>query len=502
MLSLFEQLCAHVRQTTLLVCAMDLLAWDERTYLPPAAGPYRAEQMTYLAGLVHQRRTDPRLGQWLDELAGSDLAADPHSDHGTTIRQLKRQYDKSVKLPQRLVEELTRATSLGEQAWVEARRRNDFAAFRPHLETILRLTREKADAIGWTECRYDALLDDYEPREKTANVARVLGALRDELVPLVAAIAGSGRRPDESILKRRYPKCAQRAFGTRAAAAIGYDFNRGRLDETAHPFCSGMGPNDCRITTRYDEHHFPGALFGTLHEAGHGIYDQGLRTEWHGLPPGEAVSLGIHESQSRMWENMVGRSLPFWRHFYAEAQAAFPDALGEVPLEAFHFAINNVRPSLIRVEADEATYNLHILVRFELEQALTNGDLSAADLPGAWKEMYRAYLGIEPPTDADGVMQDVHWSAGLIGYFPTYSLGNLYAAQLFEAADEQLGGLHEQFSRGQFEPLRRWLNEHIHAPGQCYTAAELAKRVTGRPLSHQALMRHLRGTFGPLYGLA
>ncbi|MEX0977907.1 MAG: carboxypeptidase M32 [Pirellulales bacterium] len=279
------------------------------------------------------------------------------------------------------------------------------------------------------------------------------------------------------------------------------DFRRGRLDVTAHPFCTELGPNDCRITTRYDEHFFNGAFFGTLHEAGHGIYDQGLRTDWYGLPPGEYVSLGIHESQSRLWENLVGRSRAFWQHFFPALQQAFPAALSGVSLDGFYFAINDVRPSLVRVEADEATYNLHILVRFELEQALLKGDLPVSDLPGAWNEKYHQYLGIRPDSDSDGVLQDVHWSAGLVGYFPTYSLGNLYASQFFEQAEKDLGALAPQFARGEFAPLRRWLTENIHRHGRCFSAAELVQRITGKPLSHAPLIAHLRKKLGPLYGM-
>ena len=270
---------------------------------------------------------------------------------------------------------------------------------------------------------------------------------------------------------------------------------------THHPFCSGLGPHDCRITTRYDEHFFPSAFFGILHEAGHGIYDQGLRSEQYGLPPGSYVSLGIHESQSRMWENEVGRSLSFWKHFFPKAQAAFPDSLGDVSLEAFYFAINNVCPSLIRVEADEATYNLHIIIRFELEQALINDELPIADLPSAWKEKYQQYLGIQPPNDADGVLQDIHWSAALIGYFATYSLGNLYAAQFYQKADLELGGLDDSFERGEFDVLRNWLQKNIHQPGQCYCAKELVEKVTSQPLTHAPFIAQLRGKLGPLYGL-
>jgi carboxypeptidase Taq len=469
--------------------------------MPPAAGEYRAEQMTYLSGLTHKKRTQPRLGELLDELAASDLAKDPHSDAGATIRELKRQYDKRVKLPQSLVEELTRASVLGQQAWVKARQHNDFATFAPHAEKLFHLKRQQAECLGYQKNPYDALLDDFEPDAKTADVTEVLDRLRADLVPLVQAIMHSGRTAPVKILQREYPAPAQEAFGKVAAAAIGFDFNRGRLDVTHHPFCSGMGPHDCRITTRYDERFFSSAFFGILHEAGHGIYDQGLRTDQFGLPPGNYLSLGIHESQSRMWENLVGRSRAFWQHLFPRLKAAFPAAVGDARIDDFFWAINHVAPSLIRVEADEATYNLHIIVRFELEQALLTQDLAIGDLPGAWRDKYRKYLGIEPTTDADGCLQDIHWSAALIGYFPTYSLGNLYAAQLFEQADRDLGGLAAMFARGEFQPLKSWLNTKIHAKGQCYTAAELIQLITGQPLSHVPLIRHLRGKLGPLYGI-
>jgi carboxypeptidase Taq len=495
----YQQLCQHTRQTALLASIESLLGWDERTLLPLAGGEYRAEQMTYLAGMLHQRHTDPRIGQWLGELADSELLSDPDSDAAVTVRQLRRDYDKKVKLPQSLVEELTRATVRGQQIWVEARKGNDFAAFQPILQQIIELKRQEADALGYAECRYDALLDEYEPGETTANVTRVLAGLREELIPLVGAIRDCERRPNVEVLRRRYPIDQQQAFGRQAASRIGFDFSRGRIDVTAHPFCTEMGPHDCRITTRYDERFFPSAFFGTLHEAGHGIYQLGLRPDQYGLPPGKYVSMGIHESQSRLWENLVGRSRPFWEHFYPEAQRAFPEALGGVSLDEFHFAINDVRPSLIRVEADEVTYNLHIIIRFELEQALISGELAVSDLPAAWNEKYQQYLGLEPPGDSDGVLQDIHWSAGLFGYFPTYSLGNLYAAQFFAKADAELGGLSDQFVRGDFTPLRQWLETKIHHQGQRYTAAQLAEQVTGQPLGHTELINYLLAKMEPLY---
>lgn len=497
----FDELCHHVRETALLAGAESALAWDERTMLPAEATEFRAEQLTMLAGMLHARRTDKRIGEWLAILAGSPLAANPHDPSGTVIRELKRQYERRVKLPQSLVEELARTASLGQHAWEQARAKDDYGIFAPLLARMFALKRAEADALGYQASRYDALLDDYEPGERTANVARVLASLREALVPLVAEIATSRKKPDISILEREYPVPAQETLAKRAAEAIGFSFQRGRLDVTAHPFCTTLGPKDCRITTRYDERFFSSAFFGVLHEAGHGLYEQGLPTEWYGLPPGEAVSLGIHESQSRLWENLVGRSREFWQYLYPQAQKAFPVALGTTSLDAFYFAINDVRPSLVRVEADEATYNLHILIRFELEQAMLADEIPTADVPTAWNDKYEQYLGIRPKSDADGVLQDVHWSAGLVGYFPTYALGNLYAAQFFVQAEKDLGALGPQFARGEFAPLREWLNKNVHQHGQCYTAADLVQKITGKPLSHDPLIAHLRGKLAPLYGL-
>ncbi len=520
---LFEEVCQHARRTAVMASINELLGWDERTQLPSAGAEHRADQSTLLAGLIHQRWVDEKFGGQIEELsasleAGGGQSPFPSStsidagescstkkgtvpDAAVVVRRLKRQRDKKVKLPQTLVEELARTAVLGQQAWQEARRNDDFPAFQPLLERTVELKREQAEALGYPQCPYDALLDEFEPEELTANVGPVLEKLREELVPLVTSIQQSGRQPDCSVLHRKFPVEAQDRFAREAAAAIGFDFSRGRLDVTTHPFCCGLGPNDCRITTRFYEDFFNAAFFGVLHEAGHGLYEQGLPVEQYGLPSGEFVSLGIHESQSRLWENLVGRSRAFWTHYYPLAQEKFPAALGDVSPDDFFFAISEVRPSLIRVEADEATYNLHILIRFELERALLDGDLQAADLPGAWNEKYQQYLGITPPNDREGVLQDVHWSAGLIGYFPTYSLGNLYAAQFFAQAEAELGNLAESFAEGDFRPLLDWLREKIHRHGQRYTASELVERVTGRGLSAAPLVEYLRTKMGPLYGL-
>jgi carboxypeptidase Taq len=501
MSQIYEQVCNYARQTAVAASIEALLGWDEHVCLPPAGGDYRAEQSTYMTGLVHQRWIDKQFGQWIEDLSAGPFAADSTSDTAIIIRHLKRQRDKKVKLPRSLVEELTRTAVLGQLAWQEAKKDDDFPKFRPYLEKMIALKKQQAEALGYKDHPYDALLDEYEPEAATADVARVLNGLRDQLVPMATTIELSGRFARGDVLKRDFPAEIQKQFAQMAAESIGYDFNRGRLDVSAHPFTVGLGPQDCRITTRYDEQFFNTAFFAVLHEAGHGLYEQGLPAEHYGLPLGETISLGIHESQSRMWENLVGRSKAFWRYFFPKAQALFPMALEYVKAEEFYFAMNEVRPSLVRVEADEVTYNLHVLIRFELELAMIDGDLGISDLPGAWNEKYKKYLGITPPNDSEGVLQDMHWSGGLIGYFPTYALGNLYASQFFDQARADLGDLDEMFACGEFRPLRQWLLEKIHSQGQRYTADELVRRVTGRPLAHEPLITHLQNKFYPLYGL-
>ena len=499
---LYSELVARLKKTSLLATCSAVLGWDEQVNMPPQGAEHRANQLALLAGMTHEQSTSPRIGELLAELEAATDLGRGEADEQVILREARRSYDRATKLPQRLVEELSRTTTLAQQAWVGARKARDFSQFQPWLEQVLNLKREEAEAIGYGDGQpYDALLDDYEPGVTAAQIQAAFEPLRDELVPLVAAIGESSRKPDSTIITRSYPVNTQREFGLKAAAAIGFSFDAGRLDIAAHPFCSGFGPGDCRLTTRYDEHHFPGAFFGTLHEAGHGIYEQGLNGDAFGTALGESVSLGIHESQSRMWENLVGRSLTFWEHFYPQAQEAFPAALGDLPLDDFHRAINDVRPSFIRVEADEVTYNLHIMLRFELEQAMLSGDLQPADVPAVWNETFTRYFGITPEHDSDGCLQDIHWSAGLLGYFPTYALGNMYAAQFFETADRELGGLSEMFRRGEFTPLKDWLRENIHQQGKRHRAGDLVQHVTGEPLSHAPLMRHLNKRFRPLYGL-
>jgi carboxypeptidase Taq len=496
----YADLIRRTREANVLASCGSLLNWDESTYMPRQGSAYRGEQMGLLARLGHEMITAPVIAERLATVESSELVRDPESDAAANVREIRRGYDRAVKVPAALVEELARVATRAQQAWRDSRKASDFAAFRPHLETIVALLRKKADAIGYRESRYDALLDEYEPGATAAEITSVFAALRADLVPLISAIAASGRKPNREILKREFPVDRQRLFGEEAAAAIGFDFDAGRLDETTHPFCSGIGPGDCRITTRYNVHHFNESFFGVLHEAGHGLYEQGLRPEHIGTPLGSACSLGIHESQSRLWENQVGRGRPFWEHFFPRARQTFA-SLRDVSLDDWLFAINDVQPSFIRVEADEATYNLHIVLRFEIEQALLSGDIAVADLPGAWNEKFRQLLGLKVESDAQGCLQDIHWSLGGLGYFPTYTLGNLYAAQLMETARRDLPGLEGDFRTGTFARLKDWLNEKVHRPGQRYRAGELCRRVTGRPLDHRPLIAYLRGKYAPLYGL-
>jgi carboxypeptidase Taq len=493
-----------IRRSTeiaLLESCLSLLGWDHKTYMPPKGSAHRAEQLALLAGMVHQRVTDPEVGELLSAVEASDLVRDAAVPSAVNVREIRRTYDRETRVPEALVTELARTCAQAEDVWVEARKQSNFALFQPWLEKVIGLKRQEAQALSTGGPLYDALLDEYEPGETSAHLARVFAELRDALVPLVQAIGASGRRPDLSILEREYPVPAQEAFGRTAAAAIGFDFEAGRLDVTTHPFCSGIGPGDTRLTTRYNVHDFVDAFFGVLHETGHGLYDQGMDPAHYGTPMGSFVSLGIHESQSRLWENLVGRSHAFWEYFHPRAQAQFPGALGDVGLDAFHFAINDVRPSFIRTEADEVTYNLHVLLRFELEQALIGGDLKVGDVPGAWNETLKRHLGLTPPDDRRGCLQDIHWSGGAFGYFPTYTLGNLYAAQFFAQARRELGDLDAMFRCGEFQPLLGWLTTKIHRQGQRHRAADLVKVLTGEPLNHRYLLEHLRAKFEPLYGV-
>lgn len=488
-----QNILNHVRQTSLLQSTMAMLEWDQNTGLPPSASEYRAEQLTLLAGLVHQRQVDSQLGGWLEELSAQVDGQSPSSPESVIARCLKRQYDRCRKLPQSLVEELSHATSIGQQIWVEAKLADDYPKFQPHLEKILSLKRQEADCLADPgQSRYDVMLDSYEEGATTDQIHRVFHHLKDSLVPLIKIASERSSRLGPSVLEGNFELEPQERFSKWVAEQIGFDFQRGRLDQTEHPFCTTLGPHDHRILTRFSRESFSTGLYGVLHEAGHGMYEQGLDPHWYGTPVGSAASLGVHESQSRLWENLVGLSESFWRWAYPHLLKYFPKEFGGVPIARIVQDLNRVQPSFIRIEADEVTYNMHILIRFELEKQLMDDGLEVRDLPSAWNEKYACYLGIAPPTDRLGVLQDVHWSAGLIGYFPTYTLGNIYAAQLFEQVDRQLGGLQSLIARGEFRPLLEWLQTHVHRHGQSYLPMELIERATGQPVDSKYLVEHLK----------
>ncbi len=493
----YEELARRIREVHAALSTQYLLEWDQQTCMPRRGAGHRALQIGVVAAVAHERLTHPRIGDLLEVLGATD-ADDPVT--ATNLREIRRDYERAVRLPTPLVQEIASATARATETWQAARRDSAFALFAPELEHLLELKRQAADALGWQEERYDALMDEYEPGARTREVARLFDALKARLIPLVAAVGAAPRQPDLRLLKRSAAVADQIAFNRQVAAALGYDFDAGRIDVSAHPFCSGFCPGDVRMTTRYDEHGLPGSLFGIMHETGHALYEQGLLEQHTGTPMGQPVSLGIHESQSRLWENQVGRSAPFWRYLFPRLQAAF-GAWSDVQREDWLFAVNAVRPSFIRVEADEVTYGLHIMLRFELERRLLDGTLAVREVPEAWNAAFRELLGITPPDDAQGCLQDIHWSQGMFGYFPTYQLGNLYAAQFFAAARAALGDLDGQLARGEFRPLLDWLRAKIHTQGKRYRARELVRVVTGREPSHDAYLAYLRDKVGTHYGV-
>jgi carboxypeptidase Taq len=497
----YEELIQRVREEATLASIEALLEWDEETHMPAGGIEGRSEQLALVAGLLHERGTDPRLGELLAQLEGSPLLADPDSAPAVNVRELRRDYDRYVRLPRKLVQDLARTTAVAQRAWSAARNAADYGRFRPYLERIVELKRAEAECVGYEREPYDALIEDFEPGITSEIVGRLFDALRRELVPLAARIAGASPRPAVAMLRRAVPLEGQRRFGEKVAGAVGFSFRRGRVDLGVHPCCTSLGPGDCRIGLRFDLRDFTGGVLTVLHEVGHGLYEQGLDPQHYGTPMGEAASLGMDEAQARLWENRVGRSRGFWEHFLPRASERFPEALGDVDLDEFHFAVNRVTPSLIRVHADEVTYNVHVMIRFELERALLSGDLVAEDLPGAWNDAYRTYLGVTPANDAEGCLQDGHWAEGLIGYFPTYTLGDVFAAQLFARAQQDLGDLGESFARGEFRQLVRWLGERIYRQGGRYPSARLIEVVTGSPPDHRPLVEALRSRYGELYGL-
>lgn len=481
--------------------AASVLGWDQQTYMPAKGAPARAMQLATLGRLAHEKFISSEVGEALERAQQEVADLDPDSDEARLVRRVRREYHKQRKVPSEWVGEFNRVTSLAHQVWQKARAEKDFPQFKPALEQIVPLRRQYADFFAPYDHVYDPLLDDFEQGMKTVEVVQVFNQLRPQQVELVRMIAERGRAVDDAVLHRAYDVEKQRQFGLEVVKQLGYDLERGRADKSAHPFTTSFSIHDVRITTRFDPNFLSDSLFSTIHESGHAMYDQGLDPAFERTPLASGASCAIHESQSRMWENLVGRGRAFWQYFYPRLQHYFPETLGNVDLEAFYRAINKVQPSFIRVDADEATYSLHIMLRFELELALMEGSLAVADLPQAWNQKMRDYLGLTPPDDAKGVLQDVHWSGGAMGYFPTYALGNLMAAQLWEKINQDLPDVEAQIARGEFAELLAWLREHVHRHGAKFDAGELLQRVTGSRLTPEPFLRYLRRKFGGIYGL-
>jgi carboxypeptidase Taq len=478
--------------------AKSLLFWDQQTYMPGGGVAGRAEQVATLSRLAHEMLTDDETKSLLD----ASGEPDPSSEEGALLRRALRDYERATKLPAELVAETSRATALAEPDWVRAREESDWPLFAPHLERILDLKREAAEALGYEDHPYDALLDAYEPGAEKARLEVMFKELKEGVLPLIRAVVAKGDGKDRAApLSGAFGEARQEEFGRAVISAFGYDWERGRQDSSVHPFCINFGPGDVRITTRFDGSWLAPALFGTMHEAGHALYEQGVDPSYARTPLGGGTSMGVHESQSRLWENLVGRSRAFWSHYYPKLREVFSEILGEIDAREFYGAINVLEPSEIRVEADEVTYNLHILLRFELEVALIEGSLSVADLPTAWNSKMEEYLGVIPKNDSAGVLQDIHWADGLFGYFPTYVIGNVLSVQFFGAALEAHPEIPEETRSGRFSTLLGWLRKNVHRHGSRYYPNELVERATGRPLDTAPYLRYLEDKFGELYDL-
>ncbi len=484
-----------------LTWAASLLGWDQATYMPPGGAEARGRQVSLLARIAHEKYTDPAIGELLENLQPYEQGLPYDSDDASLIRVTRREYEREIKVPAALVAELSSHQSASYEAWTKARPANDFAGVRANLEKTLDLSRRLANCFPGYEHIADPLIDYADYGMKVSTIRPLFAELRKQLVPIAEAITWQAPA-DDSCLHLHFPEAQQLAFGLEVVKAIGYDFQRGRQDKTHHPFMTKFSLGDVRITTRVNEHNLREALFGSVHETGHALYEQGIRMEFEGTPLANGTSAGVHESQSRLWENVVGRSRGFWKFFYPKLQAVFPQQLGGVPLDRFYRAINKVQRSLIRTESDEVTYNLHVMIRFEFECQMLEGKLAVRDLPEAWHERYKADLGVRAPDDKDGCLQDVHWFGGIIGgVFQGYTLGNILGAQFYEAALRAHPKIPAEIEQGKFETLHGWLRENIYQHGSKFTASEIVQRATGSPMSIEPYIRYLRTKYGELYKL-
>ncbi|PIR24965.1 MAG: carboxypeptidase M32 [Deltaproteobacteria bacterium CG_4_10_14_0_2_um_filter_43_8] len=491
----YERLEKYFKEVSAIAGARSLLGWDQETMMPPKGAKARAEQISVLSTMIHRKVVEVQVGDWISAAAEENLS----ETQAANVKAWKRDYEKATKLPESLVRELSKQTSLAQQDWARARQESSFSVFSPSLENIVLLCQQKAKCLGFESEPYDALLDTYEAHMTTKRFAQFADEVKAEVVPLFAAIQKSKVKPDSSFLQQTYPKAEQEKACRLIMKTFGLDLDACRLDTSTHPFCGGPATNDVRITTRYDEKELFQALYGVAHEAGHALYEQGFEEEYEGTPMAEAISLGIHESQSRLWENLVGRSKAFVHFFLPQLQTLFPNQLSQVKEEAFYAALNKVEASPIRVEADELTYNLHIVLRFELERALIADEMKVADLPHEWNARMKNYLGITPKNDAEGVLQDIHWSFGGFGYFPTYMLGNIYGSQMWKKIEQDIPSLKTDITAETLSTLLSWLRKNVHRRGRQYFAADLVENISGEPLSAKFFTSYLKEKFGALY---
>jgi carboxypeptidase Taq len=484
--------------------ATSLAHWDQQTMMPVRGGLARAESLATLERISHERFVSDETGRLIDAVAAELNGAPPDSDDACLVRLVRRQWDKARRVPAELAAEIARAASVGQEAWVEARRTSDFAGFAPYLKHNVELARRYVDCyagVDGYERAYDVLLDDYEPQMSTAAVAALFGDLKSELIPMIATVTAHAHAVDDKCLHGHFGREQQRALVAEVVQMMGFEPAGWRIDDTVHPFAIRIGGGDVRITTRWDEQYISTGLYGAMHECGHGLYEAGIPASMSRTPLGSGESLGMHESQSRLWENMVGRGRPFSGVLAPRIAALFGGPVAGLDADTLYRAVNRVRPSYIRVEADEATYALHIVLRFELEQELIDGTLAVEDLPETWNSRFHQYFGLDVADDGDGVLQDVHWSAGLIGYFPTYALGNLIAAQLWERVQEDMPGLDDDIANGELSPLREWLREHVHRHGSKFSTGELLERELGQPILVTPYIDYLKRKLGDVYGL-
>ncbi len=496
-----QELKSRLMEITDINLAAALLAWDQTTYMPPGGAAARGRQMAILGRIGHEKLTDPKMGKLLDDLQTFSASLPYDSDEAALIRIAKKNYDRATKVPAELMAQMQEHSAAAYQVWATARPENDFATVQPYLEKTLDLSRQIANCFPGYDHIADPLIDFSDEGMKAESVRQLFAELREQLVPIVQTISEQ-ELADDDCLHEVYPEDEQLAFGKTIIEKFGYDFQRGRQDKTHHPFMTKFSLGDVRITTRVKENDLSEALFSTLHESGHAMYEQGINMSFEGSPLANGTSSGVHESQSRLWENLVGRSLGFWKHYYPLLQATFPSQLKGVSLDTFYRAINKVHRSLIRTDADEVTYNLHVMIRFDLELQMLEGKLAVKDLPDAWHARYESDLGLRAPDDVNGVLQDVHWYAGTVGgAFQGYTLGNIMSALFYDQALAAHPDIPEQIENGEFDTLHTWLKDNIYRHGSKYTANELIEKVTGGPLTIEPYINYLRNKFGGLYDL-